>query len=95
MRFLRLFFRILSRNFLFLGGGRGPTPGEVSESGDNQIYAKDPEPPNDDSWSLACRKMFGTKLAHLALDKAQLFLGGVGHPELPEDAWHEVGTPGS
>jgi hypothetical protein len=48
MRFLRLFFRILSRNVLFLGGGRGPTPEEVSESGDHQIYAKDPEPPNDD-----------------------------------------------
>jgi hypothetical protein len=48
MRFLRLLFRILSRNVLFPGGGRGPTPEEVSESGDHQIYAKDPEPANGD-----------------------------------------------
>jgi len=32
--FLRLFFRILARNILFLGGGRGPTPEELDERGD-------------------------------------------------------------
>jgi hypothetical protein len=28
------FFRILARNILFLGGGRGPTPEEVDERDD-------------------------------------------------------------
>jgi hypothetical protein len=28
MSFLRSFFRILARNIMFLGGGRGPTPDE-------------------------------------------------------------------
>jgi hypothetical protein len=32
--FLRTFFRILARNVLFLGGGRGPTPEEVDERDD-------------------------------------------------------------
>jgi hypothetical protein len=34
MSFLRTFFRILARNTLFLGGGRGPTPEEVDERDD-------------------------------------------------------------
>jgi hypothetical protein len=36
MSFLRTFFRILTRNLLFLGGGRGPVPEEVDEKGDVQ-----------------------------------------------------------
>ena len=32
--FLGSFFRILARNILFLGGGRGPTPEEVDERDD-------------------------------------------------------------
>jgi hypothetical protein len=32
--FLGSFFRILARNLLFLGGGRGPTPEEVDERDD-------------------------------------------------------------
>jgi hypothetical protein len=32
--FLGTFFRILARNLMFLGGGRGPTPEEVDERDD-------------------------------------------------------------
>jgi hypothetical protein len=32
--FLGTFFRILARNLMFLGGGRGPTPEEVAEQDD-------------------------------------------------------------
>jgi len=32
--FLGTFFRILARNLMFLGGGRGSTPEEVHESDD-------------------------------------------------------------
>ena len=32
--FFGTFFRVLARNILFLGGGRGPTPEEVDESED-------------------------------------------------------------
>jgi hypothetical protein len=32
--FFGSFFRILARNLMFLGGGRGPTPEEVDERDD-------------------------------------------------------------
>jgi len=38
VKFLRSFFRILARNVLFLGGGRGPTPDEVNERDDYRDY---------------------------------------------------------
>jgi hypothetical protein len=41
MKFFRLFFRILARNILYLGGGRGPTPEELNERGDYRIYEGD------------------------------------------------------
>jgi len=34
MKFLRSFFRILARNIMFLGGGRGATPEELNERDD-------------------------------------------------------------
>jgi hypothetical protein len=34
MQFLRTFFRILARNIMFLGAGRGPTPEELDERDD-------------------------------------------------------------
>jgi hypothetical protein len=34
MKFVRLFFRILARNVMFLGGGRGSTPEELNERDD-------------------------------------------------------------
>jgi hypothetical protein len=44
MKFLRLFFRILARNAMFSGGGRGPTAEELKERDDYRIYERDDDP---------------------------------------------------